>query len=118
MEAAELSAHAPDNHHVTRVGKMPFFVGMVHGMAGSAALMLVVLATIPSRPLALLYIGIFGLGSVSGMLLMSTLIGLPFALTAKHDRLSHLVRLSAGVLSVSFGLFYAWQVGFSGGLPF
>ncbi len=115
-EAAKLPVHAAENHHATHVGKKPFLVGMVHGMAGSAALMLVVLATIPSRTLALLYIGIFGVGSVGGMFLMSTLIGLPFALTARHERLSHLVRLAAGALSVSFGLFSAWQIGIVHGL--
>jgi hypothetical protein len=117
-EAAELATHAAADHHAHRVGKKPFFVGMVHGIAGSAALMLVVLATITSRPLALLYIGIFGLGSVGGMFLMSSLIGLPFALAARHDRLSHRVRLCAGVLSVTFGLYYAWQIGVAGGLLF
>jgi ABC-type nickel/cobalt efflux system permease component RcnA len=99
-------------------GKKPFLVGMVHGLAGSASLMLVVLATISSRPLALLYIAVFGVGSVGGMLTMSTVIGLPFALAARHERVNHIVRLSAGLLSVAFGLFYAWQVGISQGLLF
>ena len=107
-----------EHHHPSRVGKKPFFVGMVHGMAGSAALMLIVLATIPSRSLALFYIGIFGLGSVGGMLLMSTLVGLPFVLTAQHDRLNGVVRVSAGILSVCFGLFYAWQIGVADGFLF
>lgn len=104
--------------HAPAVGKKPFLVGMVHGLAGSAALMLVVLATISSRPLALLYIGIFGIGSVGGMLVMSTLIGLPFALAAKSGRVGTMVRLSAGLLSVVFGLFYAWRTGVEGGLFF
>jgi high-affinity nickel permease len=116
--AAELAVHSTADHHGVRAGKKPFLVGMVHGLAGSAALMLVVLATISSRSLALLYIGIFGVGSVGGMILMSTLIGLPFSLAARHERLSHLVQLSAGLLSVSFGLFYVWQIGVSGGFLF
>jgi ABC-type nickel/cobalt efflux system permease component RcnA len=107
-EAPVRHEHAAAHDHAVR---KPFVVGMVHGLAGSASLMLVVLATIPSRPLALLYIAIFGLGSVGGMLTMSTLIGLPFALAARHDRLNQFVRLGAGLLSVLFGLFYAWQVG-------
>ena len=106
------------DHHGMRVGKKPFFVGMVHGMAGSAALMLLVLATISSRVLALFYIGIFGIGSVGGMLLMSTLIGLPFAFTAKHERVNKIVRISAGVVSLCFGAFLAWQIGFVEGLFF
>ena len=109
--------HSTDHRHdVPGVGKKPFFVGMVHGMAGSAALMLVVLATISSRMLALLYIAIFGIGSVGGMFLMSSLIGLPFSLSSKYDRLNKIIRISAGVISVCFGIFYAWQVGFAEGL--
>lgn len=106
------------HHHGAKLGKKPFFVGMVHGMAGSAALMLLVLATISSRALALLYIGIFGLGSIGGMLLMSALIGLPFAVTAKHDRINKIIRISAGVISLCFGMFLAWQIGVVEGLFF
>jgi high-affinity nickel permease len=98
-------------------GLRPVLIGMVHGLAGSAALMLAVLATINSPSLALLYIGVFGLGSVGGMLVMSTLIGIPFVLTAaRSDRLNLVVRGLSGIISVGFGLFYAWQIGFVGGL--
>ena len=97
--------------HFPSFGKKPFFVGMVHGLAGSAALMLIVLGTISSRTLALLYIGIFGLGSVGGMSLMSAVIGLPSAFTSRHLRINTIVRISSGILSVLFRLFYAWQIG-------
>ena len=107
-----VQSHTPLSHHQpSKVGKKPFFIGMVHGMAGSAALMLVVLATISSRVLALVYIGIFGFGSVGGMFLMSALIGLPFSITSKHEKLNRIIRTSAGVISLCFGLFYAWQIG-------
>ena len=90
------------------------FIGMVHGLAGSAALMLIVLATIPSPALGLAYIGIFGVGSVGGMMVMSTLIGLPFALTTRaHGKLNYIIRGTSGLLSIGFGLFYAWQLGVS-----
>ena len=98
-------------HHSTRIGKKPFVVGIVHGLAGSATLMLVVLTTVSSRALAVLYIAVFGFGSVGGMVLMSALIGLPFAFTAKHERLNTIVRAAAGIVSVVFGLVLAWQVG-------
>ncbi len=99
------------HHHSIPIGKKPFFVGMVHGMAGSAALMLLVLTTISSRPLALAYVGIFGLGSVGGMFLMSALIGLPFSFTSKYERANKIIRTTAGVVSVCFGLFLAYQIG-------
>jgi high-affinity nickel permease len=97
--------------------KRSIVIGMIHGMAGSAALMLVVLTTIKSTKLALLYIGIFGVGSIGGMMLMSTVIGLPFMLTAsKSVLLNKIVRGIAGVTSVAFGLFLAWQIGVVNGL--
>ncbi len=60
---------AHHHRHLIGFGARPFFVGMVHGMAGSAALMILVLATIPSALAGLLYIAVFGLGSVGGMLI-------------------------------------------------
>jgi hypothetical protein len=98
-------------------GKRSLFIGMVHGLAGSAALMLVVLSTIPSTGLAISYIGIFGFGSVGGMILMSTLLGLPFALTArKFESLNVVIRGISGAVSVGFGLILAWQIGIMQGL--
>jgi len=104
--------HPLAHEHGRSVGTKPFLVGMVHGMAGSAALMLIVLATISSRTLALLYIGIFGIGSVGGMLIMSALIGLPFAMTARHERLHTVIRAAAGVVSLCFGLLLACEIGY------
>lgn len=96
-------------HHLLRVGRRPFLVGMVHGVAGSAAITLAVVATIPSVALGLIYIAIFGIGSIGGMLLMSAMIGLPFALTARRFAvLNGGIRLLAGLFSVLFGLWLAW----------
>jgi sulfite exporter TauE/SafE len=101
------------HRHLIGFGARPFFVGMVHGMAGSAALMMLVLATIPSTMAGLLYIAVFGLGSVGGMLIMSSLISLPFVLTRKRFRvLSEGLQVAVGLFSLSFGLFLAWQYGF------
>jgi ABC-type nickel/cobalt efflux system permease component RcnA len=98
-------------HRFFKVGKRPFVVGMVHGVAGSAALTLLVLSTIPSVALGLLYIGVFGIGSIGGMLLMSALIGLPFALTARrYAFLNGGIRLVAGAFSILYGLVLAWKL--------
>jgi len=72
------------HNHPFKAMRRPFFVGMVHGLAGSAALMLLVLGTITSPLAGLAYIVIFGLGSVGGMLLLSGIISLPFILTAQR----------------------------------
>jgi ABC-type nickel/cobalt efflux system permease component RcnA len=76
-EHAEASA-PPHSHTVSRIGFKPLIVGAVHGLAGSAALTLLVLAQIPSPLLGLLYLMVFGFGSIAGMLLMSGIVGLPF----------------------------------------
>jgi sulfite exporter TauE/SafE len=103
--------------HPFKAMRRPFIVGMVHGLAGSAALMLLVLSTIESPLGGLLYIVIFGLGSVGGMLLLSGIISLPFILTAQRFSLmNRWIRVIAGVASVGFGLFLVWEVGSELGL--
>ena len=82
-----------------------------------AALMLLVLATIPSPLIALLYIAVFGIGSVGGMLVMSAAISIPFALTAtRFMRLNVAVRAVAALFSVGFGIFMMYEIGFVDGL--
>jgi high-affinity nickel permease len=102
--------------HINK-SKRSILIGMVHGMAGSAGLMLIVLATIKSAQLALLYVAVFGVGSIGGMMMMSTVIGLPFMLTASTSlTLNKIVRGIAGITSVAFGVFLAWQIGVVDGL--
>ena len=113
--------HAPDEspdhaqHHPPMV-RRPFLVGLVHGLAGSTALMLAVLATIPSPAVALAYILVFGIGSVGGMMLMSTILGLPLALAREHFVRAELtLRALAGLGSVAIGLVLAWRIGVESG---
>ncbi|MDQ3258176.1 MAG: urease accessory protein, partial [Acidobacteriota bacterium] len=124
---AHLHFHEPDTEHaearvshshaVTRIGIKPVIVGAMHGLAGSAALTLLVLAQIPSPLLGLLYLAVFGLGSIVGMLLMSGLVGLPFVLSVrKLTGLHYGLQVGAGVLSVCFGLWYAYETGIANGL--
>jgi hypothetical protein len=60
------------SHRVTRVGLKPVLVGAMHGLAGSAALTLLVLTQVHSVLLGSSYIVIFGFGSVFGMMVVST----------------------------------------------
>lgn len=107
---AEAVSHA---WHRGLWGWRPVAVGAVHGLAGSAALTLFVLTEVlrgGSRLLGFAYLLIFGAGSIGGMLLMSTLVGLPFVLTAQRfRRIDTPVRLLAGTASVLFGLYYAFE---------
>jgi sulfite exporter TauE/SafE len=100
-------------HHGLRFGTRPLLVGIVHGLAGSAAITLLVLTTISSQAIGLLYIAIFGIGSIGGMMLMSTLFALPTRFTAaRFTRANFVLRCLAGVFSLSFGLFMVYEIGF------
>lgn len=106
-----------DTHHGFRPNMRPLVVGMVHGLAGSAALMLLVLSTIETPLVGLAYIVIFGVGSIGGMMLMSALVSLPLHLTAKRfTRANLMMRGLAGLFSLSFGLFVIYQIGIAGSL--
>jgi high-affinity nickel permease len=106
LRAMTVDQRTPHRHrHLLEAGRRPFLVGLLHGMAGSAALMLVILATIPSPVAGLVYIAVFGLGSTAGMLALSGLIAVPFALTRHRSPHMHtVVRAGAGVASVALGL--------------
>lgn len=106
--------HETDNHtqEVVRLGIKPAIVGAMHGLAGSAALTLLVLTQIDSPLLGLIYLAVFGVGSILGMLLMSGLVGLPFVLSSrKLSGVHYQLQMLAGLLSVVFGFCYAYGTG-------
>ena len=98
-----------EHHHDfewTRLGLRPLLVGIVHGTAGSAALTLLVLSTISSTVHALLYILVFGIGSMVGMVVISLLLAIPLNLA--RERMAGAMRpiqLGTGVFSCLFGLY-------------
>jgi hypothetical protein len=95
-----------------RLARRPFLVGLLHGAAGSAALMLVVLAGIPSAIGGLLYVLTFGIGSTAGMLLVSGLIGIPFAVTLRRSRTGLVgIQAVAGAASLVLGCWLIWHLG-------
>ncbi len=100
-----------ETHRVTGVGLKPLLVGAMHGLAGSAALTLLVLTQVSSVALGLSYLFIFGVGSILGMMLVSVLIGLPFALSTRRLAGATLrLQTLAGVTGVAFGCWYAYNV--------
>jgi hypothetical protein len=102
------------NHHGLKFHRRPFIVGMIHGLAGSGALMLLVLSTIRRPLLALGYVVVFGLGSTGGMMLMSALVGLPAILTAQRfARANTMLRVAAASFSIVLGFAITYQLGFA-----
>ena len=79
-------------------------VGMTHGLAGSAALVLLTAASASSAPLGLLYIAIFGVGSIAGMALLSATISVPMTWAAKSLTIGYgLLQFAIGAITVGIG---------------
>lgn len=91
--------------------RQPLLIGMMHGLAGSAGLMLVVLAAVPSPGLAFVYVLTFAIGSILGMMLMSALVGLPFRLLGERfDRGVRVLEGTAAAASIAVGIALAMSV--------
>jgi high-affinity nickel permease len=90
--------------------KQSFLIGLIHGLAGSAALTLLILATINSTLLGLIYILLFGIGSILGMILISTIISLPFTVIPNLQKTQKLIRLSTGLISMAIGLIIVYGI--------
>ena len=117
-QADDAGAAAPHAHpHPIRVALRPFLVGTVHGLAGSAALALLVLATVPTILAGCLYLLLFGAGTTVGMTLMSLALGVPLVLARRRAiGVSRGLRAAAGLGSLGIGLALAWRTGVAGGL--
>jgi high-affinity nickel-transport protein len=115
---AQMQASAPPRRPLLQ----SFGVGLVHGMAGSAAIALLALSAIPYPAWAVLYLTVFCLGTIIGMLLITTALATPFVFAAARvSQLHRGLQAGAGLLSFAFGAFIAWQVGINdhlfGALP-
>jgi ABC-type nickel/cobalt efflux system permease component RcnA len=119
---AENPAHSPEHHGVKGVGKpffrkKSYFIGTIHGLAGSAALMLLVLATVDSPLASLGFILLFGLGSVLSMGVVTIFISYPFIYSANRlPNLNRFIQPGVGVLSILFGVYWMYRIGFTQGL--
>jgi len=95
----------------------PLAVGIVHGLAGSAAVALLVLTTIREPRWAVAYLLVFGLGTIAGMMVITMLMGVPFAYTVhRFANFNRGLGIDSGLISIAFGLFITFQIGFVNGL--
>jgi high-affinity nickel permease len=95
----------------------PLAVGLVHGLAGSAAVALLVLTTIRIPSWAVLYLAVFGIGTIAGMMLITTAIAVPFKFSKRRfSRLNSSLGLVSGLISVTFGIFIVYEMGYVSGL--
>ena len=94
-----------------------FVVGLVHGLAGSAAVALLVLATVRDPWWACGYLAVFGIGTLIGMAIITTGIASPLVLAGRHwSGSGHPIRVFTGVLSLAFGVWLIYQIGWLDGL--
>ena len=114
--------HDQTHHKVSGIGKpflrkKSYLIGTVHGVAGSAALTLLVLASIDSPLAGIVYTLLFGLGSVVSMGVMTIFISFPFVFSANRlPNLNRSIQFAVGTLSVLFGGFLMYEIGFVDGL--
>jgi hypothetical protein len=96
----------------------PLAVGIVHGLAGSAAVALLVLAAVRDPAWAMAYLLLFGAGTVGGMMLITCALSAPFAFSwSRLPRVNWQLRVASGLISFGFGLFLIYEIGFvDGGL--
>jgi len=94
--------------HIVR----PIVVGVVHGLAGSAAVALLILATIKNPMWAMAYLAVFGIGTIVGMALITTAIAIPSVYGMRQfASVNRYLVMSSGLLSIGFGLFLAYRIG-------
>jgi high-affinity nickel-transport protein len=111
--------HSRPRGLATRGSLRPLAVGMVHGLAGSAAIALLVVASMSSTHMGLVYLAVFGVGTVAGMMLLTLAMSLPIrALASRYADAGNLMARATGVLSIAFGLFLAYRIGIADGLFF
>lgn len=114
-------AHRYSLHHHIHSKKLPLralAVGMMHGMAGSAALILLSLGAVQSFSMGLLYIVLFGVGSIAGMALLSVAIAIPLRLSADYLGWLHNGMIAfVGGFSCVLGTFMVYQISFAERLP-
>ena len=95
----------------------PLVVGIVHGLAGSAAVALLILATIRNPHWAIAYLLVFGVGTVAGMMLITMSLASAFKFVGnRHEKFSRRLGLVSGLVSLGFGVMLAYQIGVANGL--
>lgn len=96
--------------------RKPLVMGFIHGLAGSAAMILLTFSTVNSAWEGVLYIFVFGSGTIISMLLFNTIIGIPFVLSKSKVTLNKSLVQVAGLISIGFGIYYMYNLGVTEGL--
>lgn len=119
-----MASHRKNGHHNAQTAgadgkfsyRKPLIMGFIHGLAGSAAIILLTLGTVDSVWQGAVYILVFGLGTIVSMLFFNTVIGIPFVMSKNKRSINKPLIQFAGLLSTAFGLYYMYNLGVNEGL--
>jgi sulfite exporter TauE/SafE len=106
--------HRHEHQEVSYVKSV--LIGMIHGLAGSAAMTLLTMSTVETVWQAVLYILVFGFGTVLGMLLFTTILSIPFVISANKVQINQMMIRFTGFVSAVFGFYYMYNLGITEGL--
>lgn len=107
---AHLHVHDTVHSH----GRKSYIIGCIHGLAGSGSLVVLALSTLHDLQTILSFILVFGIGSIVGMMLVSSAIGLPFSLTLYSERINKILRYSVGSVSIIIGIDILYNIVMNG----
>ena len=105
-------SHAHDKVHSH--GHKSYIIGCIHGLAGSGSLVVLALSTLHDLQTILSFILVFGIGSIVGMMLVSSAIGLPFSLSIYSERINKILRYLVGSISIIIGIDILYNIVMSG----
>ncbi|MBU8880696.1 sulfite exporter TauE/SafE family protein [Bacillus sp. FJAT-29790] len=91
-------------------------IGLIHGLAGSGAMVLLTMSTVHTVWQGALFIIVFGVGTIAGMLMFTTVIGIPFVISKKRVETRYTLILTTGAISAVFGIYYMYDLGVNEGL--
>ncbi|MEX2060949.1 MAG: high frequency lysogenization protein HflD, partial [Nitrosopumilaceae archaeon] len=104
--------HVHDKAHSH--GHKSYIIGCIHGLAGSGSLVVLALSTLHDLQTILSFVLVFGIGSIVGMMLISSVIGLPFSLTLYSERINKILRYLVGTISIIIGIDILYNIVTSG----
>jgi sulfite exporter TauE/SafE len=113
-DSETINQHGNQQKNLSYIKSM--VIGLVHGLAGSGAIVLLTMSTVKSVLESAIYILIFGFGTVIGMLFFTTILGISFIFSAKRLRLNKTLTQITGVVSTVFGIYYMYNLGVAEGL--
>ncbi len=109
-----IHTHPHTHDKVHSHGHKSYIIGCIHGLAGSGSLVVLALSTLHDLQTILSFILVFGIGSIVGMMLVSSAIGLPFSLSVYSERINKILRYLVGSISIIIGIDILYNIMTSG----